>query len=244
VLGRRDRSAALRRALLRGLALLLAFAPMAQPAASELHRDHMVDFADYPGGGVLEWLAHRGFEAKQDATSTSKVLYTIADEDLLLETKKQALALLLSERNLLGFSHIRIEWGVTEFPAGASYENGVRSDPAMIYVFFGDEKVSSGSMFVPDSPYFIGLFLCQSDPIGHPYKGRYFKAGGRYVCVDHTVVGETVVTEFAIDEAFRSYFGQAETPFISGVGIGIDTDAAKGDGTASAFIRSIEFLDD
>lgn len=233
-----------RRALPPALAVLLAIAMATGAAASEISRDHAVEFMDFPGGAVLAWLEHRGFEAKQDATSASKVEYSIADADLILEAKRKALALLLSERNLLGFSRIRIEWGVRKFPAGASYENGVRTDPAMIYIFFGDEKISSGSMFVPDSPYFIGLFLCQSDPIGQPYKGRYFKAGGRYVCIDHTTVGETVVSEFAIDEAFRSYFGLAETPFISGVGIGIDTEAAKGDGTASAFIRSIEFLDE
>jgi len=33
----------------------------------------------------------------------------------------------------------------------------------MVYVFFGHEKYSSGSMFVPDSPYFIGFFLCPNE---------------------------------------------------------------------------------
>ena len=97
-------------------------------------------------------------------------------------------------------------------------------------------------MLVPDSPYFIGLFLCQTDPIGRPYKGRYFKAGGRYVCVDRAKAGESVTTEFAIDKAFKSYFGLGKTPDISGVGIAIDTDSAKGKGTAKSFIREIEFL--
>ncbi len=230
------------KSLLKRLSILVVLMLVAGPVAAEQRRDRVVDFVGFSGGQVLKWLQQKGFEPKQDANS-NKVVYSIADDDLYLEAKQKALALLLSEANLIGFSRIRIEWGVEQFPQGSSYENGVRSDPVMIYVFFGDEKLASGSMFVPDSPYFIGLFLCQTDPVGHAYKGRYFKAGGRYVCVDRAAPGQSVTTEFAIDDAFKMFFGLSETPYISGIGIGIDTDSAKGNGTASSYVRSIEFLD-
>jgi hypothetical protein len=230
------------RVLLPLFAALIVVTAAARPAEPMPVPDTVFDFTGYSGGPVLKWLAQKGFVAKQDATSASKVQFSIADDDLILEAKRKALALLLSEANLAGFSRIRITWGVDEFPEGASYEKGLRSDAAMVFIFFGDEKISSGSMLVPDSPYFIGLFLCQTDPVGRPYQGRYFKAGGRYVCVDQTKTGETVTTDFAIDDAFKRFFGLSHTPYISGVGIAIDTDSAKGKGTAKSFIREIEFL--
>lgn len=220
------------------LALLIP----SRPAGTVPGHMHLFDFTGFPGGSVLKWLQQKGFVPKQDATSPSKVEFSIADDTLFLDAKRNALALLLSEANVSDTSHIRIEWGVQEFPAGASYEKGVRADAAMVYVFFGDEKLSSGSLLVPNSPYFLGLFLCQTDPVDRPYQGRYFKAGGRYVCVDHAAPGETVTTDFDIDDAFKRYFGQSETPYVSGLGIAIDTDGAKGKGTARAFIKSIEFL--
>ncbi len=51
----------------------------------------------------------------------------------------------------------------------------------MLYIFFGDKKLSSGSLLIPDSPYFIGLFLCESDPVNEPFTGRYYHTGGRYI---------------------------------------------------------------
>jgi hypothetical protein len=231
---------ALCRTLLKRFSVLSVLLLLAGPAAAA--DGQTFDFTGYTGGSVLSWLQSKGFQAKQDASS-NKVVYTIDHGDLNLQAKQKALALLLSEANLIGFTKVRITWGVEQFPQGASYENGVRSDPLMIYLFFGDQKISSGSMLVPDSPYFIGLFPCQSDPVGKPYKGRYFKAGGRYVCADHATAGQTLTTTFNFDDAFKKFFNQTQTPYVSGFGIGIDTDAAKGNGTASSFVQSIEFLD-
>ena len=202
----------------------------------------MVEFTGFPGGSVINWLKKKGFDPQQDATDPGKVQFSIAEDRLFLEAKRRALALLLSESNHYGYSRIRIEWGVDEFPSGASYEKGVRAESVMVYVFFGDKKLSSGSLLVPNSPYFIGLFLCNSDPVGRPFQGRYFKTGGRYVCVDRTNVGEPVTTDFRIGDAFKSYFGLSETPYISGLGISIDTSSAKRNGTGRAYVKRIEFL--
>ncbi len=112
----------------------------------------------------------------------------------------------------------------------------------MIFTFFGKKKVSSGSLLVPDSPYFIGLFLCEDGRTDHPYTGRFFKAGGRYVCVSHAKVGEKVVSEFDLGKAAEAYFKLSEVPPISGFAIAIDTDNAKGSATAKSWVRKIEYL--
>ena len=130
-----------------------------------------------------------------------------------------------------------------QYPEGASYENDARSEAIMIMVFFGYDKISSGSMLIPNSPYFLGLFLCAEDRVGHPYVGRYFQKGGRYICLDKPAPGEAVVSEINLVEAFKANFEPDEVPVISGLAIAVDTSNAKGDGRSSAFVRSIKFLE-
>src|SRR5262245_48173666 len=98
------------RALLSFLAALLVMTAAVRPAGPAPVPDTVFKFTGYSGGPVLKWLAQKGFVAKQDATSASKVRFSIADDDLILEAKRKALALLLSEANLAGFSRIRITW--------------------------------------------------------------------------------------------------------------------------------------
>ncbi len=228
------------------LALLATFAiGWSQQARADDVPDTVIfseDFSGYTNGSVLKWLGSRGFQPKQDASNASKIVYTVRDETLLIEAKQRALGLLIDETDFFTATHIRIDWGVDSFPPGASYEKGIRSDAIMVYVFFGDKKVSSGSMLVPDSPYFIGLMLCESGRTDYPYTGRYFKAGGRYVCVNQTTAGKPLVSVFPIADAFKEYFGKSTTPPVSGFAIAIDTDGAKGNATAKSFITKIEFL--
>jgi hypothetical protein len=134
---------------------------------------------------------------------------------------------------------------VTRFPKGASYEKGVRNEALMLIVFLGDERQPSGSMFIPDSPYFIGFFLCDGDDrLKHPYVGSYFKKGGRYVCLARPPAGEAVTTRFDLMKAYRAYFDREadDDPAVSGVALAVDTKKASGGGKASAFIREIRFF--
>jgi hypothetical protein len=96
---------------------------------------------------------------------------------------------------------------------------------------------------IPNSPYFIGLFLCQDEQVNFPYKGRYFHTGGRFVCLGKPAPDAMTVSEFDLDRGFKSYFSKGETPGISGIGFGVDTSKAGGDGKAAAFIRRIEFFE-
>jgi hypothetical protein len=113
----------------------------------------------------------------------------------------------------------------------------------MLYVFFGKERIPSGHVLIPNSPYFIGLFLCDDDQVNFPYKGQYFHTGGRFVCLGKPKQNQTIVSEFDLDAAFKSYFGKHSTPGVTGIGLGVDTSSAGRNGTAGAFIKSIEFVE-
>jgi hypothetical protein len=217
-------------------------APAAEPARSASSVVYGIDFAGFVGGPVLGWLEARGFLPKQDAGNSNRVVYSIARDTLMLETRSRAFGLLLNETDVRDYSRIRIEWGVDAFPQGASYENGIRSEAVMVYVFFGKERHASGSLFVPDSPYFIGLFLCESGTTDHPFTGRYHQASGRFVCVDRPSPGAPVTTEYPIAEAFTRIFGKHTAPDISGFAIAIDTSSVRSTGVAKSFIKRIEFL--
>jgi len=203
---------------------------------------HSYDFSGFPGGAVLTWLRGKGFEPKQDATNARKVVYSIATDNLVLEARTHAFAILLNEADVRDYSKIRIQWGVDAFPPGASYEKGVRSEAVMVYVFFGKERHASGSLFIPDSPYFLGLYLCESEATGEAFRGRYHHASGRFICLDRPRPGATVTSEFALAESFTRIYSR-EAPDISGIGIAIDTASARGNGAAKSFIKKIEFLD-
>jgi hypothetical protein len=99
----------------------------------------------------------------------------------------------------------------------------------MLYIFFGQDKVASGHSMIPGLLYFIGLFLGQEEPLNTPYKGRFFREGGRFVCVGNPNPHGTVVSEFDLSAAFRIYFKKDDVPMISGLTLGIDT-FRSGDG--------------
>lgn len=230
-----------RSSLIAAAALACLAAPRpAGPADSGIA--YVMDFKSYAGGSVIDWLRRMKFIAKQDAEKRNKIALSVHEGALVLEAKERALGLLLNETDVPGPGRVRIEWGVDLFPQGVSYEKGIRSEPIMVYTFFGTKKISSGSMLVPDSPYFIGLFLCEDGRTDHPYTGRYFSAGGRYVCANVVKVGETVVSEFDLGNAAKEYFKLSEVPPISGFAIGIDTDNAQGRATAKSYVKKIEYL--
>ena len=117
---------------------------------------------------------------------------------------------------------------------------GVRAEAIMVYIFFGKERHASGSLVIPDSPYFLALYLCETEATNKPFKGRYHHASGRFICVERPQLGATVATDFPFADTFRRVFGR-EAPDISGIALAIDTSNAKGAGVAKSFIRKIEF---
>src|SRR5262249_58513619 len=139
-------------------------------------------------------------------SNARRVVYSASPSELVLETRTRAFGLLLNEMDVRDPSRVRIDWGVHLFPEGASYEKGIRAEAIMVYIFFGKERHASGSVFIPDSPYFLGLFLCETDATNKPFKGRYHHASGRFICVERPQLGATIVTDFPIADTFRRVF--------------------------------------
>jgi hypothetical protein len=136
----------------------------------------MIDFSDYQEGSVEKWLQEKGFQFERDARDRKKLDLEVGEEGLILDVKTPMLGLIVNEGvDLEEFTSIRIEWGVTDYPEGASYEEGVRNEALMVIVFFGYDKISSGSFLIPNAPYFIGFFLGREETVGKAYVGSYFK---------------------------------------------------------------------
>ena len=69
---------------------------------------------------------------------------------LTIKAKRPALGFLANETvDVPEFTYIEIDWGINRFPEGASYEQGLRNEAIMVIIFMGDEKLPSGSVFIP-----------------------------------------------------------------------------------------------
>ncbi len=206
--------------------------------------DFSIDFSGYTGASVDHWLHAKGFKFEKDARDRRLLQLSVANDALVLEAKGRLRGFLLNDSvDLEKVNAIRIEWGIIQYPQDVSYKRKVNNEALMLYVFFGKEHIPSGHILIPDSPYFIGLFLCDDEQVNFPYKGRYFHTGGRFVCLGKPKLNETIVSEFDLNAAFKSYFDKSSTPGITGIGLGVDTSSAGRNGTAGAFIKSIEFVE-
>ena len=213
-------------------------------AAESLKGPLTVDFSGYTGRSVEKWLVTRGFKFEKDAKNRTLLGLSITNQILELTANGRLTGFIFNDSiNLDNVGRVRISWGVTRYPQETSYEKKVNNEALMLYIFFGKEKVSSGNILIPNSPYFIGLFLCQDEQVNFPYKGRYFHEGGRFVCLGKPDPGEAVVSEFDLDRAFKNYFGKQQTPGITGIAFGVDTSKAGGNGKGGAFIKTIEFFE-
>jgi hypothetical protein len=181
-----------------------------------------------------------GFQFKSDAGSQRKLELTYKNDALNLKGKAGIFGIMLKELDVKGASKIRITWGVNKFPKNASYKNGINNEALMVYVYFGKEKLDSGSLFIPGSPYFLGLFLGENEDVGKSRLGNHFKEGGRFICLGTPQPGETVVSEFDLTKGFKESFGNDKSvPDVSGIALEVETSKS---GDSDGFIKSIEFL--
>jgi Protein of unknown function (DUF3047) len=203
-----------------------------------------IDFSDYAGGPIEEWLQAKGFRLEQGAADPELLELFIHEGALFLGAKGHVKGFLVNQDvQLEKLSKIRIHWGIIKYPKGASYERHVNNEALMVYIFFGQEKLPSGHFAIPALPYFIGLFLGQEEQLNTPYQGRYFHKGGRFVCVGNPNLNETVISEFDLIASYQTYFGKDDVPTISGITLGIDTFSSGDEGKALAYIQRIEFLE-
>jgi hypothetical protein len=132
--------------------------------AAALKRDFALDFSGYTGGSVDDWLRARHFTFEKDAKNRRLLQLSVANDTLMLEAKGHLSGFLINDAvNVEKIKRVRINWGIVHYPIDVSYRRKVNNEALMLYVFFGTEKISSGHMFIPNSPYFIALFLCQDE---------------------------------------------------------------------------------
>jgi hypothetical protein len=213
------------------------------PEASNQNATYKLDFSDYRGDSVETWLESKGFKFEESAKDPTALKLSVQDGALILEAKERLRGFLFKDSmELKNVSKVRLEWGIIKYPEGASYEKQVRNEALMVYISFGHEKLPSGLLVLPDVPYFIGLFLCKDDKLNTPYLGRYYQEGGRFVCLGHAEPQQTIVSEFDLASAFRTYFEKGEVPPISGINLGVDTSDAGDGGKAAAYVKTIEFI--
>lgn len=218
-----------------------AAADTAKPQPPRAEVAYSLDFARVGKKDIRGFLTSNGYDFQKAANNPSQLNIFTSDDNLILKAKEPILGLIINkDLNIPKFSKIKIEWGVNLFPEGASYEDKVNNEAIMVYVFFGTERFSSGSLFIPSSPYFIGFFLSKSDERGHVYLGRHYKEGGRFMCLDNPPLDQAVSSEIDLNAAFKKCFGK-DAPPITGLSIEVDTSSTS-TGKSKAFIRKIEIF--
>ena len=199
---------------------------------------YSLDFSKMENGKAVKWLKANGFDLKRDASDMS--LY-FENGALVVDVKDDITGLICKKVNIKGAKSVRIEWGVNIYPKGANWEKGVFREAIGLVITFGTKKIDSGSFYVPNMPYFIGLFLGESEKEGKAYTGNYYKKGGRYFCSPcGNPVNKTVVTQFNLNAKFKSQFKESVVPPITG--IAFESDVSDTKGRSKAYIRKIEFL--
>lgn len=211
---------------------------------SDLNQEDIIyslDFSRNNKEDARKWLTEKGFHFKSDASYQSSLAVSFKNESLVLEAKEKLFGLIVNgSLNIKDAKKIKITWGVNKYPKGASYEKGINNEAIMLYVYFGQKKLSSGSMFIPNSPYFTGLYLGETDKLNKPFTGKHFKKGGRFICLGNPKLGETIISEFDINKGFKECFGKnAIVPFVSGIALEVETSRT---GTSKSFIKKIDFI--
>jgi len=130
---------------------------------------------------------------------------------------------------------------VSKFPQGADWEHGNNRTALAIAVTFGYERISSGLPFgLFAAPYFISPFIGVKETPGKIYTGRFWKKGGRYVCIKCPTPGTAFTTELNVDSLFKKLFGKTVTPPVTAIAFQMNTKNTEG--KAVAFIQKIELL--
>jgi len=201
------------------------------------------DFTSESDGDATAWLRKNGFEKKLDADALKP---RFEGGSLVLSTMEKTAGLLGKEFSpaeyLQGIKKIRVEWGVRRYPIGADWGRGINRVPIAVMVTYGTERFPSGLPFgIQDAPRFISAFIGYKEIEGRSYVGKYWKEGGRYVCVasgDRS--GDTIVSELELEERFKATYRQISTPPITAFAFQMNTEDTTGG--AEAFIRKVEFI--
>jgi hypothetical protein len=216
--------------------LLLPSATMVGAPNRVIYR---VDFSTQPDGDAVAWLKRQGFEFHLRAHELAP---RFQQGRLVLETATETAGVFVQKLTVPGVRRLRVRWGVDRYPQGADWAKGVYRVPIAVMVSFGEDKMDSGSMLVPNAPYFLSVFLGAHEQEGRAYTARYYTKGGRYFCQPCGVTpGQTVTTDFDLEAHFTEQFQHTVLPPVSGVSVQMNTTDTTGG--ARAFLIHIELLE-
>ena len=210
---------------------------------SNEHLIFTMDFSKQASGDALPWLKKKGFSLWLDAHRLNP---RFENRAIVLSTEEPEAGMIGKQFRPDEYIHhvkrVRIEWGVHQYPTGADWANGIKRVPIAIILTFGTKKWPSGIFpGVKPSPYFLSPFIGLKEQEGKQYVGKYYQKGGRYYCVasgDRS--GQTIITDFEVDDRFKRAFNEPITPPITSVAFQMNTKDTQGG--AKAFLRKIEFL--
>ena len=187
----------------------------------------------------MAWLQQQGFAFHLKAHALAP---RFEQGRLVLETATETAGVLVQKLTVPGVRRLRVRWGVDRYPRGADWAKGVYRVPIAVMVSFGEDKIDSGSLFVPNAPYFLGVFLGAHEQEAGAYTAKYYKKGRRYFCQPCGVPpGQTVVTDFDLATHFTAQFQPRVLPPVSSVGVQMNTTDTTGG--ARAFLSHIELLE-
>ncbi|SFK24183.1 hypothetical protein SAMN05216302_1002129 [Nitrosomonas aestuarii] len=204
---------------------------------------HVIDFTGQENGSAVSWLKREGFEFELKA---NKLNPRFENDALVISTQDEVAGLFGLKFAQQDFVHdvkrVEIVWGVNKYPDGADWNNGINSVPIAVMFSFGTEKLSSGlPLGIKAAPYFLSPFIGKEEDQDKMYVGKLWRKGGRYFCVasgDQT--GQTIITDFEVDERFKSTFNHDNTPPITAIAFQKNTRNTQGG--SEAFIKKITFL--
>ena len=161
---------------------------------------------------------------------------------LYITSKKNNFGFYGRETKIEGATKLRITWGIEKFyTKGDNWLAGIQRIPIHLTLSFGEKKISSGSPFVPNVPYFISFILTKNIDNTKLYTAKFYKKGGRYYCSSCPIQeGERVVTEIDLLPVLEKAYGMKNVPVISLVSFGLDNRGTSLD--AISFIEKIEIF--
>ncbi len=147
------------------------------------NESYLLDFTQIQGN-ALDWFEERGWEEQVDM---DKMNPRFENGSLVIEAKDDVSGVFFKDfrtesKRLSGINRIRINWGVEQYPDGADWSGPVEEKRNVrnaigVMIFFGDENQESGSVFIPDTPYFLALFLGEKERPGKAYLANYWQKG-------------------------------------------------------------------
>jgi hypothetical protein len=158
-------------------------------------------------------------------------------------SKKRARSFILNKNiDFEEFSAIRVTWGIIRYSNDIPRPVNTINEGLLLLVFFGDKRVPSEHVWLPDTYPFIGLFLGGDEQAGVPFKSTFYHKTERLFCLGNPRPFETVTSVFDLKSIYLSLFGTDSPKPRTGIGLGINTLMAGGNNKAAAYINKIEIL--